>query len=303
MSDDLLQTSKRSRGRPKGAVKSDDHYIRDRVRTVGTLSHLLSRSPANNVNQFAEWFDRSMRERHPRGRDWDTAATNKWRKNFCGQAALSSESCEWLSELFPGVTVLFTEGPGKLWQALWKPVLEPNDLWDIYDVSDAPWGAGVYSEALEDLCQKVFCGYDFSEPISEVDLGRAVVLYRLNEQFGIGSPEEGVDAYLCVRAALCMLADCRFLCHSIHYIVDFLAAREEQRIDSSPTQRVALGERWCGQEYLENLGPYEELAVIEYLDNPFHRMALLPRLESGRSRWEQLAKDAYSSYRWSKLAS
>ena len=283
-------------------MKSDNDYIRDRVCTVGVLDHLLSCVPARNVNQFAEWFDESMRRKYP-GRTWETAANNKWRKNFSGQVALSTESRDWLSELFPDVVGLFAEGPGRLWQALWKPAQEQNDLWGIYDVWDAPWGTGVYSEALEDLCQKVFSGYDFNEPIDEGDLGRAVVLYRLSEQFGLGSPEEGVDAYLCVRAALCMLAGSRFLCRTIHNIVDYLSVREEQRLDSSPTLRAALGERWCGQEHLRNLGAYDELAVIEYLDNPFHRMALLPRFESVRARWDQLANDAYYSYRWSKLAS
>jgi hypothetical protein len=294
MIEDHNQASMRRRGRPAGSAKSSTERLRDRVRTLVMLNELFIRvDSVNNVNQFSSWFDRKMRRLHP-GRAWETAVNNKWRKNFSGKAALTADSIDWLSELFPDAAKLFESGPGKLWQALWKPASLPDDLWNLYDAEDTPWGSGYYSGAFEALQIKVYCSYDFDEPLNEEDLGRALVLMRLNEQFGIGSPSDGVDLYLCVKA---LLADIGIKYASFgvfHEIVDYLAEKEHRKIGGDWRYRKAIKQCWargqaCGEK-----------SLWEYVNNPLLKVARRAPSQHIEDRWWSLAALIHDNYQRSK---
>ena len=288
------QSSRHGRGRPTGAVKSTADRLRDRVRTVATLNELFLRvGRISNVNQFASWFDGAMRRLHP-GRAWETAANNKWRKNFSGHAALTNDSIDWLGELFPDAGDLFDRGPGKLWKALWEPASSPRDLWNIYGVSDAPWELVCYSDALEALQIKVYCSIDFGDPLDEEDLGRAIVLKRLNEQFGMGAPEDGVELYLCVKAAL---ADAGIKYGDIgvlHEIADHLADKERCKVEADWGYRKAVKQRWAGSRQ------FGERGLQEYVENPFLCMAQCASSPHLARRWWSLAALTHENYRRSK---
>ena len=296
MTNDQEQAPRHRRGRPPGVVKSDADRVRDRVRTVTTLNELFLRvARVNNVNQFASWFDGAMRRLHP-GRAWETAANNKWRKNFSGQAALTADSIDWLGGLFPDAVSLFHCGPGSLWEALWRPSSSPGDLWNLYGTGDAPWGPESYDDALEALQIKVHCSHDFNEPMHEEDLGRAIVLKRLNEQFGMGTPEDGVDLYLCVKAAL---ADAGIKYGDIgvlHEIADHLADKERCKVEADWVYRKAVKQRWAGGQGLGERG------LWEYVENPFLRMAECAPSPHLARRWWSLAALTHDNYRRSEAA-
>lgn len=294
MNDDQFLNEKRGRGRPPGAIKSNIDRVRDRVRTVATLYELFIRTGrVNNVNQFASWFDGAMRRLHP-GRAWETATNNKWRKNFSGDAALTTDSIDWLGELFPDVASLFDCGPGKLWQALWMPASFPGDLWNLYDADDTPWGTEFYGDALEELQIKVHCSHDFDDSLDEEDLGRAVVLKRLNEQFGMGTPEDGVNMYLCVKAALAYVGIKYCDAGVFHEISDYLADRERCKVETDWVYRKAVKRYWEGSQ---GLG---ERRLREYVENPFPQLAEYAPSTHLARRWWSLAALTHDSYRRSK---
>lgn len=296
MNGDQVWNAKRGRGRPPGAVKSDADRVRDRVRTVATLNELFVRTGrVNNVNQFASWFDGAMRRLRP-GRAWETAANNKWRKNFSGDAALTADSVDWLGELFPDATSLFDCGPGMLWQALWRPASFPSDLWKLYGTGDAPWGPESFDDALEALQIKVHCSHDFNEPLNEEDLGRAIVLKRLNEQFGIGTPEDGVELYLCVKAALADAGIKYGDTGVFHEIVDHLADRERCKVEADWVYRKTVQQRWAGRRRLGERG------LWEYVENPFPRMAECAPSPHLARRWWSLAALTRDNYLRSEAA-
>lgn len=296
MNGDQVWNEKRGRGRPPGAVKSNADRVRDRARTVATLYELFVRtSCVNNVNQFASWFDGAMRRLHP-GRAWETAANNKWRKNFSGESALTADSINWLGELFPNAASLFNCGSGNLWQALWRPASSPDDLWSIYDVGDVPWGRECYSDAVETLQIKVFCSLDSNEFLDEEDLGRVVVLKRLNEQFGIGTPEDGVDLYLCMKAAFANIGGWWASAGVFHEIADHLADRERCKVETDWVYRKAVKQRWARGRGLGERG------LFEYLDNPFLRMAECAPSPDLADRWWSLVASMYDNYRRSESA-
>lgn len=294
MMNDQWQAAKRRRGRPIGAVKSNADQVRDRVRTVTTLNELFIRVVrVNNVNQFASWFDGAMRRLHP-GRAWETAANNKWRKNCSGHVALTNDSIDWLGELFPDAGDLFDRGPGKLWKALWEPASSPCDLWNIYGVSDVPWGPARYADALEALQIKVYCSCDFDDPLDEEDLGRAIVLKRLNEQFGIGAPEDGVELYLCVKAALADAGIKYGYIGVLHEIADHLADKERCLVEADWGYRKAVKQHWAGSQR------FGERGLQEYVENPFLCMVQYAPSPHLARRWWSLAALTHDNYRRSK---
>lgn len=296
MNSDQVSNAKRGRGRPLGAVKSNADRVRDRVRTVFTLSEMLVRtSRANNVNQFASWFDGAMRQLRP-GRAWETAANNKWRKNFSGDVALTVDSINWLGELFPDAPSLFDCGPGNLWQALWRSASSPDDLWSIYDAGDMPWGRGRFSDALNELQIKVFCSIDSNEFLGAEDLGRAVVLKRLNEQFGMGTPEDGIELYLCIKAVLADRGIWWASAGVFHEIADYLAGRERSKVETDWVYRKAVKRHWAGGR------GFGERGLLEYLDNPFFRMSECAPSPHQAERWWSLAASTYHNYRRSEAA-
>jgi len=296
MNGDQVSNAKRGRGRPLGAVKSNADRVRDRVRTVFTLSEMLVRtSRVNNVNQFSSWFDGAMRQLRP-GRAWETAANNKWRKNFSGDVALTADSINWLGELFPDAASLFDCGPGNLWQALWRSASSPDDLWSIYDAGDTPWGRGCFSDALDELQIKVFCSIDSNEFLGEEDLGRVVVLKRLNEQFGMGTPEDGIELYLCIKAVLADIGIWWASTGVFHEIADYLADKERCMLDADWVYREAIEQSWAGGRGLRRS------ELLEYLDNPFLRMAKSASGSHQADRWWSLVASTYDNYRRSESA-
>lgn len=295
MNGDQVWNAKRGRGRPSGAVKSDTARVGDQVRTVTTLYELFLRTGrVNNVNQFASWFDGTMRRLHP-GRAWETAANNKWRKNFSGKAALTADSIDWLGELFPDAASLFHCGPGRLWEALWGSASSPCDLWNLC-ADDAPWGAECFDAALEALQIKVYCSLDFNDPLDEGDLGRAIVLKRLNEQFGVGTPEDGVELYLCVKAALADSGIKYSDTGVFHEIADHLADRELCKVEADWIYRKAVKQRWAGGRR------FGECGLWEYVENPFPRMAECAPSPHLAHRWWSLAALTHDNYRRSEVA-
>lgn len=176
------------RGRPRGAVKTFDARVRDRVKTMAMLRALYLRvTVVDNVNQFSRWFDQRMRALHP-GRAWESESRNKWRKNFRGDVSMAEESRSFLRELFPdgrfyvattrsdagkGVEYadtgmeqgewgevslmtspadcLFRFGPGRLWSAIWDGESGSDQLWQLYPATGAygeSWGDARKIDAL-----------------------------------------------------------------------------------------------------------------------------------------------------------
>jgi hypothetical protein len=200
-----------TRGRP---IKSRDEQFRDRIRTVATMHALAWRTGSVvNPNQFAQWFDRTMEKRHPL-LSWATARSGKWAKNFAGDVTLTKGSVDHLQELFPDTRFydspdperrrqdvrffhppltassgwhqsagdLFEFGPGRLWRALWESEDDPSALWGIYAgyKDSVAWGAAERFEGVvADLEMKLWSNLRAGVPIEAEDLGRAIVLYRL----------------------------------------------------------------------------------------------------------------------------
>jgi len=307
----LIPKTERKRGRPYDSTKSESDRIRDRVRTVLTLNELLRRSPANNVNQFAQWFDQAMRALHP-GRPWETAMNNKWRKNFSGICSMTKEAVEWLHEIFPdhryyneggcafpmkaddlvsSAQKLFLEGPARNWKALWGDGAALKELRRGYAIDDSRWSdGGGYRDISDDLQIKVFCSFDFDEKIDEEDFGRAVVLLRGGDWGGIAQPEDRVDAYLCTKAALASVGIKYAALGVLHEIDDYLAINELERIESDWRYRKAIKQQWAGQRMLG------ERCLLEYVYNPFiHLIERSPSSPSAR-RWETIAALTHGNF-------
>jgi len=137
-------------------------------------------SSAENVDQFARWFDQTMSERHP-FIEWGTQRSRKWRRNYVGDASLTRESLDLLYELFPddryytaietfgrrrsvthayaappqpredgrtyaehlSAAEMFEKGPSNLWTALWGYKRRSGELWDLFSPDseyDGAWG-------------------------------------------------------------------------------------------------------------------------------------------------------------------
>lgn len=216
-----------TRGRP---LKSRDAHFRDRIRTIATMHALAWRAGGVvNANQFAQWFDRMMRKRHPL-LSWGTARSGKWAKNFAGDATLTNGSIDHLYELFPDTrfydsldperrrqTVelsypqpitssgrhqsardLFELGPGRLWRALWESEDDPSALWNIYAGYDdgVSWGEEKrFGDIVADLEMKLWSNLRAGVPIEAEDFGRAIVLYRLQWKTMCGGFQTAVSLH------------------------------------------------------------------------------------------------------------
>ncbi|MCM2491103.1 hypothetical protein [Burkholderia glumae] len=221
------------RGRP---IKSHDEQFRDRIRTVATMHALAWRAGSVvNANQFARWFDRTMGERHPL-LSWGTARSGKWTKNFAGDVTLTKGSVDHLHELFPDTRFysspdperrrqdvqlfypsptalgwqqsardLFEFGPGYLWRAMWEAEDDPAALWEIYaGYNDGvAWGATErFGDVVADLEMKLWSNVRAGVPVEAEDLGRAIVLYRLQWEAGCGGFPVAVSIHSCLWLAM-----------------------------------------------------------------------------------------------------
>lgn len=314
-----VMPERRKRGRPPGSVKDRRARLRDRTRTVATLNELLQRvTCADNASQFARWFDEVMRLRHPL-RSWDTEQSGKWRKNFAGTVGLAAESLSHLEELFPddrfysasenrrhvrdiqaeyglrrshhGQTVsqLFEFGPGRLWQALWGSEDALLDLWDLYP-EDGPqaWGRrSKIADVVAELAMKLWSNSRCEVAIEDEDLGRAVVLYRLEQAGIVGEPEDGIELYQCVRLAMAELSPTLRSLGIWDELATYVVGLEHDRVRSDSGYADLIEERYSSGR------PFD---VQTYVENPF--LAMLDSVESEpwlARHMEGLA--ALSSYR------
>lgn len=98
----------------------------------------------------------------------------------------------------------FEEGPGRLWSAIWAHEDSIDQLWEIYasEGGFANWrgDAADFGEIIDDLEQEFYSKFDLGETFDYEDLGRAIVLYRLNSERR-GTACDGMRLYLCVRLA------------------------------------------------------------------------------------------------------
>lgn len=106
-----------------------------------------------------------------------------------------------------------------------------------------------------------------------------------------------MNAYLCAKAALSALGLTPCFDTVLHDIADFLATKEERRIDADWKYRETVKEHWAGR------GSFEALDLLEYVDNPFLRMAESvrhPDLEFLARHWWSIAQDTCYNYRRSE---
>ena len=281
------------RGRPLGSIKDDQARLRDRIRVVATLNELLMRvTTVENANQFARWFDGIMRKQHPL-LPWETEQSGKWRKNFAGRVALNPESIEHLQELFPDnryysavgvcgreqetrvaypvehgsvpmrVRELYDAGPGRLWEALWAHSEALSKLWEIYPPNSL-WGPSErFTDVLAELSMKLWSDSRCGVEIEFEDLGRAIVLYRLELAGIAGSPEDGVDAYLLVRLAMAELSPMLRCLGVWDDVASYIIDLEHDRVRLHPQYAAVIEARY-------SMGhPFD---VYAYVENPFLAM-------------------------------
>lgn len=291
---------KPKRGRPLGTTKDRDDRLRDRIRTVATMHDLLFRTTcANNIDQFARWFDQTMSERHPLI-EWGTQRSRKWRRNYAGDASLTRESLDFLDELFPdaryytvtetsikriSVTAayprpaqpqdkrtreqplsapeLFAQGPSNLWIALWGHENALDRLWELYPPDsqyDGAWGtAADFEDVVTDLEMCLYSNYDSGLALTTTDLGRALVIYRLQEAHS-SSYCHGIRAYLCVRLALAEHYPWLRAWGVFDDLSSYIVGLEDQRISADGSYRRAI------QEHYKAYGTFN---VGMFVENPF----------------------------------
>ncbi|MDN7852181.1 MULTISPECIES: hypothetical protein [Burkholderia] len=281
------------RGRPLGSIKDDQARLRDRIRVVATLNELLTRvTTVENANQFARWFDGIMRKQHPL-LPWETEESGKWRKNFAGSVALNPESIEHLQELFPDgryysavglcgreqetrvaypvsrgsapmrVRELYDAGPGRLWEALWAHSEALSKLWEIYPPNSL-WGPSEsFTDVLAELSMKLWSDSRCGVEIEFEDLGRAIVLYRLELAGIAGSPEDGVDAYLLVRLAMAELSPVLRCLGVWNDLASYIIDMERDRVRLHPQYADVIETRYSTGH------PFD---VYTYVENPFFAM-------------------------------
>ncbi|UZF34541.1 hypothetical protein [Ralstonia pseudosolanacearum] len=318
---------KPKRGRPLGATKCRDDRLRDRIRTVATMRDLLLRTTcANNVDQFARWFDQTMSERHPLI-EWGTQRSRKWRRNYAGDASLTRESLDFLGELFPDAryyTVaetsikrlsvtpacatpakpqnkrrreeslcaleLFEQGPSNLWTALWGHESALDRLWELYPPDseyDGAWGAAAdFEEVITDLEMCLYGNYDSGVALTTTDLGRAVVVYRLQEAHS-SRYCHGIRAYLCVRLALANHYPWLRAWGIFDDLSCYIVGLEGQRVSEDGGYRRAV------QEHYKAYGPFD---VGMFVENPF--LYLLDWKPFQTSRYTSLA--SHSVYKFKR---
>lgn len=278
------------RGRPPGSVKDRRARVRDRIRTVATLNKLLVRvTCAENASQFARWFDEAMRKRHPL-RGWDTEESGKWRKNFAGTVGLAAESIAHLEELFPddryysasdtrrhareiqveyglrrspckqSVSELFEVGPGRLWQALWGGEDALLDLWNHYsDEGLDGWGRDAdFSDVVAELEMKLWSNSRCEVEIEEEDLGRAIMLYRLEQAGMAGRPEDGLTLYLCVRLAMAELSPTFRWLGVWDELATYVVSLESERVWTDPHYARLIEERYFNGQWSDELPSFVE---------------------------------------------
>ncbi|HEM8495980.1 hypothetical protein DN523_17210 [Burkholderia multivorans] len=267
--------------------------MRDRIRVVATLNELLTRvATVENANQFARWFDGIMRKQRPL-LPWETEESGKWRKNFAGNVALNPESIEHLQELFPDgryysavglcgreqetrvaypvsrgsapmrVRELYDAGPGRLWEALWAHSEALSKLWEVYPPNSL-WGPSErFTDVLAELSMKLWSGSRCGVEIEFEDLGRAIVLYRLELAGIAGSPDDGVDAYLLVRLAMAELSPTLRCLGVWDDLASYIIDMEHDRIRLHPQYAAIIETRYSTGH------PFD---VYAYVENPFLAM-------------------------------
>ncbi|MBS6361780.1 hypothetical protein [Burkholderia sp.] len=277
------------RGRP---TKTDDERFRDRIRTIATMHALAWRAESvRNANQFAQWFDRTMGERHPLV-SWETARSGKWAKNFAGDATLTKASIDHLHELFPDARFydppdperrrrdvelfyppasgrhqsacdLFEFGPGYLWRALWGCKDDPSALWDIYAGCDdgVAWGEGEeFGTVVGDLEMKLWSNSRAGARIEAEDLGRAIVLYRLQWQAMYGDFQTAVSIHLLLWLALVEWSPWLQIVQIWDDLREYFMNREQANLVLYPEYR----------KFLEAVhGGDPEFFAVAYASNPF----------------------------------
>lgn len=280
-----------TRGRP---LKSRDEHFRDRIRTVATMHALAWRAGSVlNANQFAQWFDRIMGTRHPL-LSWGTARSGKWAKNCAGDATLTKGSVDHLHELFPDTRSydspdperrrqdvelfyppatasgwhqsardLFEFGPGYLWRALWASEDDPSARWDIYaGYNDGvAWGAGErFGDVVADLAMKLWSNLRADRRIEAEDLGRAIVLYRLQWETMCGGFQTAVSIHSCLWLAMAEWSPWLDVVQIWSELRDYFVWWELDNLDLYPEYRQLI--EW---EHRNDAG----FDAVVYARNPF----------------------------------
>lgn len=165
----------------------------------------------------------------------------------------------------------YLDGPGRLWRALWEgdgcpPTLwsDPARLWGVYPATgefDGAWGMDrPFDAVLSNLEMKVFSNFDCEVQITAEDLGRSVVLYRLQYEGVAGTVNDGIVAYLCVRLALADLSPWLRGLNVFDEISTYLVGMELDRLRLDDEYRRALEERYRHDEAFD---------PCVYAENPF----------------------------------
>ncbi|MCU7936053.1 MAG: hypothetical protein KZQ99_14415 [Candidatus Thiodiazotropha sp. (ex Dulcina madagascariensis)] len=160
-------------------------YRKSCIRTVSVMNQLAIKIGANNPNHFSRIFDEVTGE--------DTQSSGLWRQNFSGKRPLSDKQLDRLLCIETQVNELHTEGPSKLWVAMWGDVSELISILRGYkkNISQMP---------LHTITKQVFLSIRDSNDGKKTlkDMVWAICLYRLTIDT---QPSASVDGFHFTQAS------------------------------------------------------------------------------------------------------
>ncbi|RZF27806.1 hypothetical protein EVC45_21470 [Paraburkholderia sp. UYCP14C] len=228
-----------------------------------------------------------MSSLHP-GRTWDTESSGKWRKNFAGKTALTSEQVDLLNEVFPdgrvyfdnegaelregpGARTLFNNGPAELWAALWG---EEHQLWRLSDRQVNYHARYLESHdlraALDDLYFDLQGFLLEDNVVGDIDLQllrRAIALYRTHRFVSRYVYVAAPDAYLCLHLALHRAWGTLRRLGIWELLTSLVSAWEHVRLNYEPGYRDAAETLCFGDESIP-------LAVESYVTDPYSQLQM-----------------------------
>ncbi|MFM0518430.1 hypothetical protein PQR08_13440 [Caballeronia jiangsuensis] len=206
---------------------------RRRIRTIVVMHNLMARVGAVNANQFAKWFDLSTegwsRTTGPElisdiaTQIAETQDSKKWYRIVSGAQPLSERSLSNLQRLFPDARRIFSDGPERLFEALWGDI---DDLWSVcrvevhaYEFPDPKRPADVsafnpddlemfadaslsFEESLENFECSLLLYKRFGQELTINCLSEAIAFHRIHGAISRLCKVDGVGAYRCVQMCL-----------------------------------------------------------------------------------------------------
>jgi hypothetical protein len=179
-------------------------------------------------------------------------------------SAVTNFSEDWSRQ---GPRSLYLEGPSQLWLALWGKHDSMEALGRLYATEEVLWRHGsIFTDELARFEADLNRHVDSCESLSLADLRRAVVLYRLDKRYALGTPEDKVRAYLCVRTALADSSIDLQVLQVYSEISDLLLYEQLDRLDCDSDYFYAVQDGWAG-------GTLADGDMFDYAYEPFECLA------------------------------